>query len=93
MTSAFFGFSDGQPLTRTQFVKELRTALAKVGIDAAQFAGHNYRIGAATTAAACGVPDSLIQMLGRWKSAAYTLYIRTSPSVLCSVSRTLARAQ
>ena len=35
MTSAFFGFSDGQPLTRTRFVKELLTALAKVGIDAA----------------------------------------------------------
>ena len=92
-TSAFFGFSDGQPLTRTRFVKELRTALAKVGIDAAQFAGHSFRIGAATTVAACGVPDSLIQMLGRWESAAYTLYIRTPPSVLYSVSRTLARAQ
>ena len=65
-TSTFFGFSDGQPLTRTRFVKELRTALAKVGINAAQFAGHSFRIGAATTATACGVPDSLIQTLGRW---------------------------
>ena len=92
-TSAFFGFSDGQPLTRTRFVKELHTALAKVEILAAQFAGHSFRIGAATTAAACGVPDSLIQTLGRWESAVYTLYISTPPSVLCSVSRTLVRAQ
>ena len=84
-TSAFFGFSDGQPLTRTRFVKELRTALAKVGINAAQFAGHSFIID-------CGVPDSLIQTLGRWEIAVYTLYIRTPPSVLCSVSRTLVRA-
>ena len=92
-TTAFFGFSDGQPLTRTRFVMELRTALARAGIDATKFAGHSFRIGAATTAATCGMPDSLIQTLGRWESMAYTLYIRTPPSVLCSVSRTLAKAQ
>lgn len=92
-TTAFFGLSDGQPLTRTRFVKELCTALAKAGIDAAKFARHSFRIGAATTAATWGMPDSLIQTLGRWESMAYTLYIRTPPSVLCSVSRTLARAK
>ena len=80
--TAFFGFSDGQPLTRSQFVKELRTVLAKAGIDAAKFAGHSSRIGAATTAATCGMPDYLIQILGRWESKAYTLYIRASQSVL-----------
>ena len=92
-TTAFFGFSDSQPLTRTRFVMELRTALAKAGIDATKFAGHSFRIGAATTAATCGIPDLLIQTLRRWESMAYTLYIRTPPSVLCSVSRTLAKAQ
>ena len=92
-TTAFFGFSDGQPLTKTRFVMELRTALAKAGIDVTKFAGHSFRIGAATTAATCGMPDSLIQTLGRWESMAYTLCIRTPPSVLCSVSRTLMKAQ
>ena len=81
---AFFGFSDGRPLTRDLFVRELRSALAAVGIEAEKFAGHSFRIGAA---------DSLIQTLGRWESSAYTLYIRTPPSVLCSVTRTLAEAQ
>ena len=92
-TTAFFGFSDGRPLTRDLFVRELRTALAAAGIKAEKFAGHSFRIGAATTAATCGMPDSLIQTLGRWESSAYTLYIRTPPSVLCSVTRTLAEAR
>ena len=59
-TTASFGFSDGQPLTRTRFVKELCTALVKAGIDAIRFAGHNFRIEAATIATTCGMPDSLI---------------------------------
>ena len=67
-TTAFFGFSDGRPLTRDLFVRELRTALTAVGIEAEKFAGHSFRIGAATTAATCGMPDSLIQTLGRWRA-------------------------
>ena len=54
-------YAQCQPLTRTQLVKELHTALAKAGIDATKFAGHSFRIGAATIAASCGMPDSLIQ--------------------------------
>ena len=80
-TRAFFGCNDGRLLTRELFVRELRIALKSVGIEAEKFAGHSFRIGAAaTTAATCGMPDSLIQTLGRWKSSAYTLYIRTPPS-------------
>ena len=37
---------------------------------------HSARIGAATHAAAKGVPESLIKQLGRWKSDAYSRYIR-----------------
>ena len=84
-TTAFFGFRNSQPLTRAQFVKELCTALAKAGIDVAKFTGHNFRVGSATTAATCGIQDSLIQTMERWESMDYTLYTRTSPSVLCSV--------
>ena len=50
---AFFGFSDGRPLTRELFVRKLRTALKAMGIEAEKFAGHSFRIGAVTTTATC----------------------------------------
>ena len=90
--AALFGLSDGRSLTRDLFVRESRSALTAVGMEADKFAGHSFRVGAATTAATCGMPDSLKQMLGRWESSVYTLYIRTSPAVLCSVTRILAEA-
>ncbi len=51
--------------------------LSLAGVDAARYTGHSFRIGAATTAAANGVNDATIQILGRWKSDCYTRYIRT----------------
>ena len=70
-----FRFGDGSLLTRGRFVSELKKALAKAGINASQFNGHSFRIGAATTAAEKGIEDSIIQTLGRWKSTAYLLYV------------------
>ena len=61
------------------------------GIDASAYAGHSFRIGAAMTAAACGLPESLIKTLSRWESSAYILYIRTSQSTLCSVKQKLVQ--
>ena len=88
-----FKWQSGTPLYRNQLVKEVRAVLTRAGLPAASFAGHSFRIGAATTAATVGVEDSLIQTLGRWKSSAYLLYIRLDPSKLAAVSRTLALGQ
>ena len=85
----FFQFSDGRPLTRERFVAGVRSALQAAGVPPVHYAGHSFRIGAATTAALCGVQDSLIKTLGRWQSAAYTLYIRTPRETLCAVSQSL----
>ena len=68
----------------------LSQALALVGIDSAAFTGHSFRIGAATSAAGADMPDSLIQTLGRWKSAAFLSYIRTPREVLSAASVALA---
>ena len=84
-----FIFEDGRPLTRDRFVTALRSALEKCGIDSSAYAGHSFRIGAATTAAACGLQDSLIKALGRWESSAYTVYIQTPRATLVSVARSL----
>lgn len=51
------------------------------------YAGHSFRMEAATTAAECGLEGSLIKVLGRWKSEAYHLYIKTSRDKLAQVAK------
>ena len=75
-----FHFHSGTPLTRARLVAELRKALADLGLEAQQFSGHSFRKGAATTAAAQGIPDSQIKILGRWKSSAFQAYLHPSDS-------------
>ena len=84
-----FRFKDGRPLTRQRFVAAVRDALRKAGVDAESYAGHSFRIGAATTAAARGLEDSTVQTLGRWKSLAYLEYIRIPRHQLASYSARL----
>ncbi len=71
-----FTYVNGKPLTRRRLVASLRTALHTAGFEASRYAGHSFRIVAATTAAAQGLPESLINTLGRWESSAYIVYIR-----------------
>ena len=84
-----FRFADGRFLTRDRFVAKVREALTAGGIDCSLYAGHSFRIGAATTAARQGVSDATIKMLGRWQSSAYQLYIRTPRNQLAGVSQAL----
>ena len=42
----------------------VRQVLSDVGVSTAQYSGHSFRIGVATTAAKLGVPDSLIKKMG-----------------------------
>ena len=84
-----FMYQDGRPLSRVDLVAAVRQALAADGLDVSRFNGHSFRIGAATTAAQVGVPDSVIQSLGCWKSSAFMTYVRTSPQQLTAISRRL----
>ena len=59
----FFTFSDGRYLTRERFVEAVQKALARAGYTSRYYAGHSFRIGAATTAAREGIQDSLIYSL------------------------------
>ena len=67
---ALFLFKDGRLLTHVHFVSALRSALVESGIDPSLYAGHSFRVGAATTAALRGLQDSLTKILGRWNSEA-----------------------
>ena len=88
-----FIHANGTPLTRSQLVASIRASLLEIGMDTSRFSGHSFRIGAASAAAQAGLPDSLIQTLGRWKSAAFLRYIRTPTDTLLSVSRALLQNQ
>ena len=68
---------DGRPLLRDHFVTEIKSLLSVANYNAGAYAGHSFRIGAATSAALAGLPVHLIKTLGRWKSEAYQVYVRT----------------
>ena len=87
----FFLRQDGTPLTKAFFVSRVREALLTLGLNPQHYAGHSFRIGAATAAAQAGFEDSIIQALGRWSSAAFLRYIRTPREHLATYSRELAR--
>ena len=73
---AFFRNLEGRPITKAWFVSRIRAVLAVLGFPQHEYAGHSFRIGAATSAALAGIEDSTIQGLGRWQSAAFLQYIR-----------------
>ena len=87
----FFQYEDGRLLTRDRFVTSVREALKVAGVDCKAYAGHSFRIGAATAAGRCGLAPATIQTLGRWESSAYLLYIRLSREELAGVSRMLSQ--
>ena len=87
-----FRFTDGRYLTRASLTNNLRALLHVCGLDSTNFASHSFRIGAATTAGAVGIPDWLIKVLGRWKSNAYQTYIKTLLEAIFQVPKTLASA-
>ena len=83
---SLFIYEDGSPLLKGQFVKKVKRALAHQKIDCSKYSGHSFRIGVATAAAAAGILDHMIKMMGRWKSSAYLLYLRTPREALTVLS-------
>ena len=86
----FFLTTAGVPLTKQAFISELRKLLRTIGLPDESYAGHSYRIGAATFAALAGIENSTIQLLGRWQSSAFLRYIRTPQDRLVAISVSLA---
>ena len=60
-----FIFQNGSYLTQAALVSHFQAPLQQAGFNHQDFNGHSFQIGAATTAAQCGMEDSLIQTLGR----------------------------
>ena len=66
----------GMPLTKYQFSSVLEKALHFLHMSKGHFRSHSFRIGGATELARQGVSEEVIMRLGRWKSHAYSRYIR-----------------
>ena len=85
-----FYFASGRYLTWGIVSDLLRDSARVAGLPYQSLKGHSFRIGAASVAAAAGLPDWLIKVLGRWSSDCYQLYIRTPQSTLESVAPRMA---
>ena len=72
--------------TRQRLTETLRETLTAAGIDG-HYTGHSFRRGAATSAREAGLSEDEIQLLGRWKSDSYRLYIATHPARILAASR------
>ncbi|KAL1282097.1 hypothetical protein QQF64_000900 [Cirrhinus molitorella] len=88
--SPLFIHSNGFPMTKRWFRIHLSTTLTAAGLSPDIFTSHSFRIGAATTAAERGVPESTIKLLGRWSSSAYETYIRSDYHKVLDAQQSLA---
>ena len=80
-----FVFQNGAFLTRDRIVDILSRALPSV-ID---INTHSFRRGGASALAAAGTPDHIIQVLGRWKSNAFTRYIQLTDEFIVNAHRSM----
>ena len=80
-----FCHPDMSPITVSQFNTELHRCLTFCGLDTSRYKGHSFRIGAACHAADKGFSDAQIRALGRWKSDAFKVYIR-SDTLQCKLT-------
>ena len=75
----FFSYRGEWALTSDEMNKVIKqTARTFSGLNPAVFETHSLHIGGASALAASGINDSIIQIMGRWKSSAFLRYIRLS---------------
>ncbi|KNZ81095.1 Integrase/recombinase xerD like protein, partial [Termitomyces sp. J132] len=77
---------DGKPLSYSYFVRSICDALTLASLNPNVFAGHSFRRGAASEVAATGYSDYKIQLLGRWRSDAYKLYVENDTNRILQLS-------
>lgn len=85
-----FYFQLGCYLTRSSVMHLLQNSAQSAGLPHKNLKGHSFCIGAASAAAAAGLPYWLIKVLGCWSSDCYQIYIRTPESVLLSATPKMA---
>ena len=88
-----YSYSSQDSLSANRLISTVRNTLGLAGVDVGRFNSHSFRIGAATAAAQAGLPDSTIQQLGRWRSAAFMRYLRPPVQSIARCSELLLQAR
>lgn len=74
--TAFFTWQGRFRLTYGKFTKMLKRVALAVGLNPEVISTQSLRIAGASALVNRGVPDHVIQSVGRWKSFAFLVYIR-----------------
>ena len=82
-----FSTDTGILLTKPLFQKQLSLYIDSLGFPSGLYSGHSFRSGCASAAAAAGMMDWEIKLLGRWASDAYQGYIRAPKRLLADFSK------
>jgi hypothetical protein len=86
-----FAFRNGSPLSKTDCINCLRAATGQLKLDTSRFRGFSFRRGGAQSLRDAGVPDHLIQVIGRWSSDAYKVYLTTAPRHVAALAQRAAQ--
>ena len=65
--------------SRNYVTRQLQKGVCTLGYEG-NYTGHSFRRGAATSARLAGLSEEEIQLLGRWRSNSYRLYIELIPT-------------
>lgn len=79
LPGAFFLNTNHHPVQRAAFMHTFTACLRYLNLVPAHYNVHSFRIGRTTDMAEQQVPQDIIQRIGRWKSNAFTKYIRPQP--------------
>lgn len=85
--------TNGKRLTRTEYSRRLKGALAKIGINPQKYDTHSGRIGGATMLWDAGFSDAQIMKFGRWRSDSWSIYCRALKSKFIELSRRLKESE
>jgi hypothetical protein len=86
-----FRLESGSALDVRALVAYSRSVLEQAGVpELDRYKGHSFRRGGATSLHLAGQPDSVIKVMGRWRSFTFATYVDTPVTVMISASRAMA---
>ena len=89
--SALFSFPNEKAVNYNFYQKFLKNQIKKIGLNPELFSMHSFRRGAVSWAIKNGISESMIQVMGDWKSDCYKMYINCPLDVCCSFTNEFSR--